>query len=134
TYTIDETLKDARGTDIILHIKDEASEFLLEERLKAVIKKYSDHIDFPILMGEGDKAVTVNTASALWLRNKSDVTEEQYKEFYRSGSGQLQLDEPWMTLHWRAEGVTEYNSLLMIPSMKPFDLYDPRRHHGVKLY
>jgi len=134
TYTIDETLKDARGTDIILHIKDEASEFLLEERLKAVIKKYSDHIDFPILMGEGDKAVTVNTASALWMRNKSDVTEEQYKEFYRSVSGQLQLDEPWMTLHWRAEGVTEYNSLLMIPSMKPFDLYDPRRHHGVKLY
>ncbi|HEX2752251.1 MAG TPA: molecular chaperone HtpG, partial [Alphaproteobacteria bacterium] len=134
SYTIDETLKDTRGTDIILHIKDESSEFLLEERLKAVIKKYSDHIDFPILMGEGDKALTVNAASALWMRNKSDVTDDQYKEFYRSVSGQLQLDEPWLTMHWRAEGVTEYNSLLMIPSMKPFDLYDPRRHHGVKLY
>lgn len=134
SYTLDEALKDTHGTEIVLHIKDEASEFLLEERLKAVIKKYSDHIDFPIVMGEGDKAMTVNAASALWMRNKSEVTEDQYKEFYRSVSGQLQLDEPWLTMHWRAEGAIEYNNLLMIPSMKPFDLYDPRRHHGVKLY
>lgn len=134
SYTLDEALKDTHGTEIVLHIKDESSEFLMEERLKAVIKKYSDHIDFPIVMGEGEKAVTVNAASALWMRSKSEVTEEQYKEFYRSVSGQLQLDEPWLTMHWRAEGAIEYNNLLMIPSMKPFDLYDPRRHHGVKLY
>lgn len=134
SYTVDETLKDTRGTEIVLHIKDEASEFLIEDRLKHVIKKYSDHIAFPILIGPGDKAVMVNAASALWTRNKSDVTEEQYKEFYRSVSGALQMDEPWMTVHWRAEGAIEYSNLLMIPSMKPFDLYDPRRHHGVKLY
>ncbi len=134
SYTIDETLKDTHGTEITLHIKDEASEFLLEERLKAVVKKYSDHIAFPIVLGEGDKAITVNAASALWVRQKSEVTEDQYKEFYRSVSGQMQLDEPWLTMHWRAEGAIEYSNLLMIPSMKPFDLYDPRRHHGVKLY
>ncbi len=134
SYTIDETLKDTHGTEITLHIKDDASEFLIEDRLKQVIKKYSDHIAFPILLGPGDKGVTVNAASALWTRSKSEVTEEQYKEFYRSVSGALQMDEPWMTIHWRAEGAIEYSNLLMIPSMKPFDLYDPRRHHGVKLY
>ncbi|MDP2206065.1 MAG: molecular chaperone HtpG [Alphaproteobacteria bacterium] len=134
SYMIDETLKDTRGTEIVLHIKDEASEFLIEERLKNVIKKYSDHIAFPILLGPGDKGVMVNAASALWVRPKSDVTEDQYKEFYRSVSGALQMDEPWMTVHWRAEGAIEYSNLLMVPSMRPFDLYDPRRHHGVKLY
>ncbi len=134
SYTVDEALKDSRGTEIVLHIKDEASEFLIEDRLKHVIKKYSDHIAFPILLGPGDKGVMVNAASALWMRPKSEVTAEQYKEFYRSVSGALQMDEPWMTIHWRAEGAIEYSNLLMIPSMKPFDLYDPRRHHGVKLY
>ncbi|MBI1215857.1 MAG: molecular chaperone HtpG [Alphaproteobacteria bacterium] len=130
SYTVDEALKDEPGTQITLHVKDDASEFLLEERLKHVIKKYSDHISFPIEMS----GVVVNAASALWMRPKNEVTEEQYKEFYRSVSGGLQMDEPWMTLHWRAEGAIEYNNLLFIPSMKPFDLYDPRRQHGVKLY
>lgn len=134
TYEIDEALKETRGTEITLHIKDEASEFLLEERLKHIIKKYSDHINFPILMGEGPQAVTVNSASALWMRPKAEVKPEQYREFYRSVAGTIQIDEPWMTLHWRAEGAIEYNCLLFIPAMKPFDLYDPRRHHGVKLY
>jgi molecular chaperone HtpG len=130
SYTVEESLKDARGTDITLHLKDDAGEFLLEERLKTVIKKYSDHIGFPILIS----GVQVNTAAALWMRPKSGVTPEQYKEFYRSVSGTMAMDEPWMTLHWRAEGAFEYSNLLFIPSMKPFDLYDPRRHHGVKLY
>ncbi|HYD17899.1 MAG TPA: molecular chaperone HtpG, partial [Patescibacteria group bacterium] len=134
SYTIDEALKDTRGTEIVLHIKDDASEFLLEERLKAVIKKYSDHINFPIYMGPGEKAVQVNSGAALWMRPKADITQDQYKEFYRSVSDTLQIDEPWMTLHWRAEGAYEYNNLLFIPAMKPFDLYDPKRHHGVKLY
>lgn len=129
-YAIEETLKDGRGTDIRIHIKDDASEFLLEERLKNVIKKYSDHINFPIVLN----GVTVNTASALWMRPKSEVTADQYKEFYRSVSDTIAIDEPWMTLHWRAEGAFEYNNLLFIPAMKPFDLYDPKRHHGVKLY
>ncbi len=134
SYTIDEALKDTRGTEIVMHIKDEASEFLLEERLKSVIKKYSDHINFPIYMGLGDKTLQVNSGAALWMRSKTDVTQDQYKEFYRSVSDTVQIDEPWLTLHWRAEGTHEYNNLLFIPAMKPFDLYDPKRHHGVKLY
>jgi molecular chaperone HtpG len=132
SYAVEEDLKPARGTEITLHIKDDASEFLLEERLRQIIKKYSDHIGFPILMNGGD--APVNAASALWMRAKGDVTSEQYKEFYHSVSGGMKMDDPWMTLHWRAEGAIEYANLLMIPSMKPFDLYDPRRHHGVKLY
>lgn len=130
SYKIDETLKDDRGTEIKLHIKDEASEFLLEERLKAVVKKYSDHIGFPILLN----GIVINTASALWMRPKSEVTPDQYKEFYRAVSGTMAIDEPWMTFHWRAEGAIEYNNLLFIPMMKPFDLFDPKRAHGVKLY
>ena len=130
SYTLDEHRKDNRGTQITLHLKDEASEFLIAERLKQVIKKYSDHISFPIQMD----GVTVNKASALWMRPKADVTKEQYKEFYHHVSGAIAMDTPWMTLHWRAEGAFEYTSLLFIPEMKPFDLYDPRRHHGVKLY
>jgi molecular chaperone HtpG len=134
SYTIDEALKDARGTTLTLHMKDEAFEFLIEERLKTVIKKYSDHINFPIVIGEAKDAAAVNTASALWMRAKSEIAPEQYKEFYRGVSGTIQMDEPWMVLHWHAEGNFEYHNLLFIPSMKPFDLYDPRRHHGVKLY
>lgn len=130
SYTLDEHLKDARGTQITLHLKEDAGEFLLEERLKQVIKKYSDHIGFPIVLN----GATVNKASALWMRPKSDITAEQYKEFYHHVSGAMAMDVPWMTLHWRAEGSFEYNNLLFIPGMRPFDLYDPRRHHGVKLY
>ena len=130
SYTLSEDVKANRGTQITLHLKDEASEFLIAERLKQVIKKYSDHISFPIQMD----GVTVNKASALWMRPKADITPEQYKEFFHHVSGATAFDTPWMTLHWRAEGAFEYTNLLFIPEMKPFDLYDPRRPHGVKLY
>jgi len=117
-----------------LHLKDEASEYLLEERLKQVIKKYSDHIGFPIMLGKGETATMVNKSSALWMRQKSDITPEQYGEFYHHVSGAIAMDRPWLTMHWRAEGTFEYTNLLFIPGMKPFDLYDPRRPNGVKLY
>ena len=133
-YTLDESLKDARGTEITLHIKDEASEYLLAERLKMVVKKYSDHISFPIVIDHGGKSETANSASALWMKSKADITEAQYKEFYRHVNNGFGMDEPWMTLHWKGEGVVEHTNLLFIPGMKPFDLYDPRRHHGVRLY
>jgi molecular chaperone HtpG len=129
-YTVDEHLKDNRGTEITLRLKDSASEYLLDERLKQVIRKYSDHIGFPIMIGD----TQVNKGSALWMRPKSDITPEQYREFYHHVSGAMTMDQPWLTMHWRAEGAFEYNNLLFVPGMKPFDLYDPRRHHGVKLY
>lgn len=134
SYTIDEALKDERGTVITLHVKDDAYPYLLEERIKTVIKKYSDHISFPIVIGEGKDAPMINTASAIWMRPKADITPEQYKEFYRGVSGTIQMDEPWMTLHWHAEGNFEYHNLLFIPAMKPFDLYDPRRPNSARLY
>lgn len=134
SYTIDEALKDEAGTQIVLHLKDDAGEFLLEDMLKAVVKKYSDHISFPILLGEGEDAVTINTGAALWMRPKSEITDEQYMEFYHHVANTMAGDEPWETIHWKAEGAIEYTNLLFIPTMKPFDLYDPKRHHGVKLY
>ncbi len=130
-YSIGSALKTSRGTQIVIHLKDDAGEFLLDERLKAVIKKYSDHITFPIELN----GTVANAASALWMKPKGEISEEQYSEFYRGIADTMGLDQkPWMTLHWRAEGAIEYTNLLFIPGVKPFDLYDPKRHHGVRLY
>ena len=130
-YSIGSARKDTRGTEIVIHLKDDAGEFLLGERVKAVIKKYSDHITFPIVLNDS----VANTASALWMKSKSEISDDQYAEFYRGIADTMGLDHtPWMTLHWRAEGAIEYTNLLFIPGVKPFDLYDPKRHHGVKLY
>ncbi len=120
----------ARGTRIVLHVKADEKDFLDEHRLRSVVKKYSDHIAVPILLGE--EADSVNAASALWTRSKSEITEEQYKEFYHHVGHSF--DDPWLTLHWRAEGVIEYTGLLFVPQQRPFDLFDPRRAHHVKLY
>jgi molecular chaperone HtpG len=130
-------LDGARGTAITLHLKDDASEFLLDEKLKQTIAQYSDHIDVKIFLntpaetatGEGQPA---NAASAIWKRQKSDVTKEQYGEFYRSITGGF--DEPILTSHWHAEGAFAYSALLFIPMMRPWDLYDPSRKGSVKLY
>ncbi|MQP64462.1 molecular chaperone HtpG [Niveispirillum sp. SYP-B3756] len=120
----------ARGTRIVLHVKADEKDFLDELRLRSVVKKYSDHIAVPILLGE--ETESVNAASALWTRSKSEISEEQYKEFYHHVGHSF--DDPWLTLHWRAEGVIEYTGLLFVPQQRPFDLFDPRRAHHVKLY
>jgi len=129
-YTLAGAKKETHGTDIVLHLKEDAGEFLLEERLRQVIKKYSDYIGFPVLLN----GAAANSGVALWMRPKADVTEDQYAEFYAQVSGGYGFDKPWMTLHAHAEGAMEYRHLLFVPGMKPFDLYDPRRAHGVKLY
>lgn len=124
----------ARGTRIVLHLKEDAAEFLETLRLRTIVKTYSDHIAVPIHLGETDAegAQPLNAASALWMRPKASITEDQYREFYHHvGHG---FDDPWMTLHWRAEGVIEYTGLLFVPGQRPFDLFDPSRRHAVKLY
>jgi molecular chaperone HtpG len=121
-----------RGSRIILNLRDGDDEYLEEHRLSAIIRKYSDHIAIPVLFGEGEGEKTLNSASALWMRSKNEITEEQYKEFYHHVGHAF--DEPWLTLHWRAEGAIEYTNLLYVPSTKPFDLFDPKRAHRVKLY
>lgn len=123
----------ASGTAVILHLKDDSSDFLLEEKTKQVVKTYSNHISLPIYLGK-EGTETINTASALWMRPKAEITPEQYKDFYNTVSGMMALDDPSMIAHWRAEGKIEFNALLYVPTMRPWDLYDPTRKHGVRLY
>jgi molecular chaperone HtpG len=127
-YEVAPAARDARGTSIVLHLKDDAKEFLDESTLEDIVKRYSDHIALPIKLGER----TLNRASAPWVRAKADVSEDQHKEFYRHVAHAY--DEPWATLHWRAEGKIEYSALLYVPGMRTDDLFHPERKHGAKLY
>lgn len=131
-YTIaeEENVKIDRGVTITLHLKSDAYDFLNEDNLKRIILAYSDHIGIPVYVGDEDKPV--NAAGALWMRPKNEITQEQYNEFYHH-IGHV-FDEPIMTSHWRAEGIIEYTALLFIPTMRPFDLYEPGRKHAVRLY
>ncbi|MEC7944112.1 MAG: molecular chaperone HtpG [Pseudomonadota bacterium] len=130
-FTIAEGNRDGRGTTIRLKMRKTDEEYLDNSRLRQIIKTYSDHIALPIVMTGDDGEETVNEASALWTRQKKNVTKEQYTEFYRHVGG---FDEPWLTVHWHVEGKLEYRNLLYVPSAKPFDLFDPSRKHGVRLY
>lgn len=132
-YEIAPAQKAARGTDVVLHIKADADEFLDKPRLERIVRTYADHIAVPIALAVGDaKAETVNSGTALWTRAKADITPQQYAEFYRHVAGAF--DAPAFTLHFRAEGRIEYRALLFIPETPPFDLYDPSRRARVKLY
>jgi len=141
-YTLESADKATRGTDIILHLREGEDEFLNDWKLKTIIRKYSDHITLPIVMKKSewkdgeqvptDEDESVNTASALWARSKSDITDEEYKEFYKHVSHDFQDPLTWS--HNRVEGKQEYISLLYLPSKAPFDLYDRERKHGIKLY
>lgn len=121
------------GTAIILHIKEDAGEFLLDQKITEVIRTYSNHVAIPVYLNSLDKE-PINSASALWMKSKSDITEDQYKEFYNGISGMMGMDHPVLTSHWRAEGKIEYTALIYTPSMRPFDLYDPTRKNSVRLY
>jgi molecular chaperone HtpG len=123
-----------RGTSVRLSMRAESDEFLDTFRLSHIIKTYSDHIAFPIELEDAEekKPQVVNSASALWTKPKSEITPEQYKEFYHHVGHAA--DEPWLTLHNKAEGTLEYTSLLFIPSKRPFDLFHPDRARRVKLY
>ena len=127
-----------RGTAITLDIKDEACEFLLDQKISHTVKEYSDHISVPIFLGAPSEvakdkdATAINSASALWMRSKSDITEKEYKDFYNHMSNSA--DEPLMTSHWNVEGAIEFSSLLYVPMQKPWDLFDPGRKNAVKLY
>ncbi|MBI1779732.1 MAG: molecular chaperone HtpG [Proteobacteria bacterium] len=131
-FTVTAAEKSGRGTAVVLHLKAEDGEFLEPMRLREIVKRYSDHIQVPIELTEGGKPETLNAASALWSRPKSEITEQQYREFYRHVAHAL--DQPWLTIHHKAEGTIEYTSLLYVPESKPFDLFHPDRRHRVKLY
>lgn len=133
SFTIGEAEHEGRGTTILLHLREGEDEFLDPANLRRIVKAYSDHIALPVvLLEEGKGNETLNAASALWTRAKSDVTEEQYKDFYHHVAHAF--DDPWLTLHTRAEGKLDYTLLLYVPTMQPRDLFDPARKPALKLY
>jgi molecular chaperone HtpG len=122
----------ARGTEIVLHLKEDAKKYLEAYEIERIVGAYSDNIQFPILLvGEGEPR-QINSASALWQRPKSELKDEDYAQAYKSIAGAF--DDPAMTLHYRAEGRYSYAVLLFAPSTKPFDLFEPARKGKVKLY
>jgi molecular chaperone HtpG len=131
-YSIEPCEKAGRGASIRLYLKKDAREFADPVQLRTIVTTYSDHIGIPIYLRNGEKEDRVNEASALWARPKSEITDDQYREFYHHVAHAF--DDPWLTLHARAEGRIEYTSLLFVPSHAPFDLFDPERRHSVKLY
>ncbi len=153
SYTIEDCTKDSRGTEIVLHLKDEFKEYLDEWKIRNIVKKYSDFIQYPVCMDitrtETPKGVdgeeiegagtiekleeqTLNSMKAIWARPKSDVTEEEYKEFYKHVSHDF--EDPFRTIHFAAEGTSEFKALLYLPAKKPFDLFMAERKRGIQLY
>jgi molecular chaperone HtpG len=143
-YTLETVEKADRGTQVILHLREGEDDLLNGWRLRSIIRKYSDHITLPIVMKKEqwsqeknentitDEDETVNQASALWARPKSEISREQYEEFYKHVAHDF--EPPLAYLHARVEGKQEYTMLLYIPSRAPFDLYDREQRHGIKLY
>ena len=147
-FEVETITQNQRGTHIILHLRDDADEYLSNWKLKSIINKYSDHIALPILMrkeewkeGEKDQPgemvvtdewETINKASALWTRPKKDITEEQHAEFYKAISHDFEPPLAWS--HNKVEGSTEYTQLLYLPSKAPFDLWNREKKGGIKLY
>ena len=123
----------AVGTKVILHLKKDAKEFATPDKIKSLIKKYSDHINVPINIKEADGEIEqVNSATAIWTKPTSKISDEDYKEFYNSTFGTF--DEPFATLHNKSEGTLEFTNLLFIPKTAPFDLFDPERKTKINLY
>jgi molecular chaperone HtpG len=131
-FAIEEGQRDGRGTTVMVHLKDGEDEFLDPARIRLIVKKYSDHIGVPIVLGEDEKEETINAASSLWTRPKKDITQEQYKELYHHVGHTF--DDPWLVIHNTVEGVISYTSLLFIPTTPPFDLFHPDRKTNVRLY
>jgi len=147
-YTIESVEKAQRGTEIVLHLKEDESEFLDGYRIRSIVRKFSDHISLPIVMdkevppsmgeeGEEEKPAeiveeTVNSASALWTKARQEITDEAYNEFYKHVGHDFQ--DPLTHVHSKVEGTNEYTLLLYVPSRAPFDLWDRDAKHGVKLY
>ena len=141
-YSVADIEKKTRGTEITLHLREDEKEFLDDWRLRQIIGKYSDHIDLPVelLVQEFDdegketgvKWEKINKAQALWTRNKADISDEEYKEFYKHISHDF--NDPLLWAHNRVEGKQEYTSLLYLPEKAPWDLFNREHKHGLKLY
>ena len=133
SFEIESASKENVGTEIILKVDEKDKEYLEEDRIESIVKKYSDHIAQPVIMETKEKEEKVlNSASALWTRDKRNISNEQYKEFYHHVG--MAYDDPWMVMHNKAEGLISYTNLIFIPSNRPFDLFNPDRKSNLKLY
>ncbi len=153
TYTVEECEKPTRGTEIVLHLKEDMKEYLDEWKIRSIVKKYSDYVQYPVVMvitrtepakgvdgkvieggGEIEKTTeeTLNSMKAIWTRPKNDITDEEHEEFYKHISHDF--DKPFRSIHYAAEGVSEFKALLYLPAHKPFDLFMQDRKRGVHLY
>lgn len=132
-FEITEAEKPVNGTEIKLFLKKDEKNYVDTIYLRQIIRTYSDHIAYPIVLNLGKAGEeTVNKGSALWTRNKAEITKDQYKDFYQHISHNF--DEPWLTLHFKAEGNIEYTGLLFVPSNAPYDLFQPDKRTSLKLY
>ncbi len=132
-FTLAPATRDEAGTTIVLHMKADADEYLEPIRIETVVRKWADNITIPVMVaGEEGEDTQANEGTALWRRAKTDVTEEQYTEFYRQVAHAW--DSPWATIHWRAEGQIEFSALLFIPGMKPFEAVEGDRASKVRLH
>lgn len=132
SFTVAPATRESAGTDVILHLKPDAEDYAEPVRLETVVRKWADNITIPITIARDGKDVPANEGTALWRKPKSEVTEAQYKEFYRH-LGNF-FDEPWATLHWHAEGALEFSALLFLPGAKPFMPVDEERRSKVRLH
>jgi len=135
-YTLEMIEKPARGTEVVLHLREGEDELLAGHRLRSIIKKYSDHIVVPIMMKveekDKDEEERVNSAAALWTRSKNEISQEEYNEFYKHVAHDF--EDPLAHVHSRMEGTQEYTLLLYVPARAPFDLWNREQRHGIKLY
>lgn len=134
-YTVETVRRKKRGTEVVLHLKDDAKEFANGFRLRELCKRYSDHISVPVSMPKGDNGKgyeVVNQATAMWQRAKKEISNEEYKEFYKHVAHDF--EDPLEWVHSKVEGKLEYTTLLYVPAQAPFDLWDRESTHGVKLY
>ena len=132
SYSIAEAERNDPGTSVTVYLKKEEKDYIEEARIRNIVRTYSDHISIPIMLAGKEGETQINTGSAIWTRQKKDITDEQYKEFYHHVANVY--DEPWLTLHNRAEGKIEYTNLMFIPSSKPYDLMNPDRKNRLQLY
>ena len=132
SYTLAPASRPEPGTTVVLHVKRDDDEFLEPIRLETIIRKWADHITVPILMVKDGQDEKANEGTALWRKPKAEVTPEQYKEFYHHVAHAW--DDPWATLHWRAEGATEFTALLFIPGTRPFDPVEGPRESKLRLH
>jgi molecular chaperone HtpG len=131
-FTLAPATRETAGTDIVLYIKSDAEEYLEPMRLETVVRKWADHITLPITVARDGKDQAANEGTTLWRKSKSDITEQNYAEFYRH-LGHM-FDSPWATLHWKAEGALEYFCMLFIPGMKPFEPVEGDRESHIRLH